>query len=114
MCILLALYMGRETHVSRDYFFRHVNVSNVPYRLPGPPLSADSLIGHLVKRGVTVGVGPHGVTSVGHPSAQEMANSRARNLRFDVGEVGHIAKNTTSLLCSHESAGNARLCWMPA
>ncbi|KAI1784103.1 hypothetical protein LXA43DRAFT_902257 [Ganoderma leucocontextum] len=55
--------------------------------LPGPPLSADSLIGHLIKRGVTVGVGPHGVSSIGHPGALEMANPRARNLRFDVGEA---------------------------
>ncbi|PIL36090.1 hypothetical protein GSI_01750 [Ganoderma sinense ZZ0214-1] len=55
--------------------------------LPGPPLSADSLIGYLIKSGVTVGVGPHGVMAVGHPGAQEMANSRARNLRFDVGEA---------------------------
>ena len=67
------------------------------FRLPGPPLSADSLIGYLIKSGVTVGVGPHGVTSIGHPGAQEMANSRARNLRFDVGEVGFICQ--TNLCC---------------
>ena len=68
----------------------------VSFRLPGPPLSADSLIGYLIKRGVTVGVGPHGVTAVGHPGAQEMANSRARNLRFNVGEVCLIVKRDLS------------------
>ncbi|EJF65056.1 hypothetical protein DICSQDRAFT_132576 [Dichomitus squalens LYAD-421 SS1] len=55
--------------------------------LPGPPMSADSLIGYLVKRGITVGVGPRGIGALGHPGVPEMANSRARNLRFDIGEA---------------------------
>ena len=50
-------------------------------------MSADSLVGHLLKHNVTVGVGPRGTGPLGHPFNAEMTNSRARNLRFDVGEV---------------------------
>ena len=50
-------------------------------------MSADSLVGYLLKHNVTVGVGPRGVGPIGHPFSAEMTNSRARSLRFDVGEV---------------------------
>ncbi|KAI0743926.1 hypothetical protein C8Q80DRAFT_1184079 [Daedaleopsis nitida] len=55
--------------------------------LHGPPVSADSLIGYLIKHNVTVGVGPRGVAAPGHQLSFDIANSRARNLRFDVGEA---------------------------
>ena len=55
--------------------------------LPGPPITEDSLISYLLRHNVTVGVGPRGVGPLGHPNSAEMTNSRARNLRFDVGEV---------------------------
>ncbi|KAI0769727.1 hypothetical protein BD413DRAFT_613748 [Trametes elegans] len=55
--------------------------------LPGPPLSADSLIGHLVKHNVTVGLGPHGISAISHAGSAGMASWSVRNLRFDAGEV---------------------------
>ncbi|CDO74447.1 hypothetical protein BN946_scf184979.g2 [Trametes cinnabarina] len=55
--------------------------------LPGPPLSADSLIGYLLKHNVTVGLGPHGIAAPSHPGSVEMASWAARNLRFDAGEA---------------------------
>ncbi|TFK90568.1 hypothetical protein K466DRAFT_543238 [Polyporus arcularius HHB13444] len=55
--------------------------------LPGPPQTADSLIGYLIKHNITVGVGPRGIGAMGHPGVIDMANSRARNLRFDIGEA---------------------------
>ncbi|RPD74182.1 hypothetical protein L226DRAFT_535646 [Lentinus tigrinus ALCF2SS1-7] len=55
--------------------------------LPGPPQTADSLIGYLIKHNITVGVGPRGIGAIGHPGVIDMANSRARNLRFDIGEA---------------------------
>ncbi|KAI0705003.1 hypothetical protein C8T65DRAFT_718924 [Cerioporus squamosus] len=55
--------------------------------LPGPPQTADSLIGYLIKHNVTVGVGPRGVGAIGHPTMIDIANSRTRNLRFDIGEA---------------------------
>ena len=54
-------------------------------------MSADSLVGYLLKHNVTVGVGPRGVGPIGHPFSAEMTNSRARNLRFDVGEVRELS-----------------------
>ncbi|KAI9060293.1 composite domain of metallo-dependent hydrolase [Trametes sanguinea] len=55
--------------------------------LPGPPLSADSLIGHLMKHNVTVALGTHGIEAPSHPGAMPMANWATRNLRFDAGEA---------------------------
>ncbi|KAI0374139.1 composite domain of metallo-dependent hydrolase [Pilatotrama ljubarskyi] len=55
--------------------------------LPGPPLSADSLIGHLIKRNVTVGLAPRGISAVSHPGNADMASWSVRNLRFDAGEA---------------------------
>ncbi|KAJ8496472.1 hypothetical protein ONZ51_g1109 [Trametes cubensis] len=55
--------------------------------LPGPPLSSDSLIGHLLKHNVTVGLGPHGIAAPSHPDAAHMAVWSTRNLRFDAGEA---------------------------
>ncbi|KAH9892482.1 hypothetical protein C8Q73DRAFT_732800 [Cubamyces lactineus] len=55
--------------------------------LPGPPLSSDSLISHLLRHNVTVGLGPHGIAALSHPDAAPMAVWSTRNLRFDAGEV---------------------------
>ncbi|KAI0630254.1 hypothetical protein C8Q77DRAFT_1137203 [Trametes polyzona] len=55
--------------------------------LPGPPLSADSLIGHLIKHNMTVGLGPRGISAHSHPGQTDMAAWSARNLRFDAGQA---------------------------
>ncbi|KAI0819971.1 hypothetical protein BC628DRAFT_1399702 [Trametes gibbosa] len=55
--------------------------------LPGPPLSADSLLGHLIKHNVTVALGPRGIAAQSHPGAADMASWSVRNLRFDAGEA---------------------------
>ncbi|KAI0355579.1 hypothetical protein OH77DRAFT_1424515 [Trametes cingulata] len=55
--------------------------------LPGPPLSADSLIGHLIKHNVTVGLGPYGISALNHPGSADMASWSDRNLRFDAGQA---------------------------
>ncbi|KAI0329713.1 hypothetical protein GY45DRAFT_1361902 [Cubamyces sp. BRFM 1775] len=55
--------------------------------LPGPPLSSDSLIGHLLKHNVAVGLGVHGIAAPSHPDATHMAVWATRNLRFDAGEA---------------------------
>ncbi|KAI0645593.1 hypothetical protein C8Q79DRAFT_1010536 [Trametes meyenii] len=55
--------------------------------LPGPPLSEDSLISHLIKHNVTVGLGPRGIASQSHAGEEGMASWSVRNLRFDAGEA---------------------------
>ncbi|KAH9858830.1 hypothetical protein C2E23DRAFT_800280 [Lenzites betulinus] len=74
--------------------------------LPGPPLSADSLIGHLIKHNVTVGLGPRGIAAQSHPGTADMASWSVRNLRFDAGEAaldagpGVLDKEATFALVS--------------
>ena len=51
-------------------------------RLPGPPLSQDSTVVHLVSRGVIVGLGVMGVG--GDPGISSWAT---RNTRFDISWV---------------------------
>ena len=74
-------------------------------------MTTDSLIGHLLKHNVTVGVGPRGVGPIGHPFSAEMTNSRARNLRFDLGEVREVSfLNLEAVLFSIKAAVES---WYP-
>ncbi|KAI0779702.1 hypothetical protein C8Q74DRAFT_1447183 [Fomes fomentarius] len=88
--IKLTIAGGTEAHLlASELAAANVGVIVTPTRsyTPWPPLTADSLVGYLIKHNVTVGVGPRGIGAIGHPYTIEMANSRARNLRFDVGEA---------------------------
>ncbi|EMD37401.1 hypothetical protein CERSUDRAFT_83171 [Gelatoporia subvermispora B] len=55
---------------------------------PGPPLSEDGPIAHLIKHNVTVGIGPQGVSG-----AAELSTWAVRNTRFDAGWAHYESPN---------------------
>ncbi|OCH88880.1 composite domain of metallo-dependent hydrolase [Obba rivulosa] len=59
--------------------------------VPGPPLSEDSPIAHLVKHNVTVGIGPQGTNAMADLSAWAV-----RNTRFDAGWEHYESPNVIS------------------
>ncbi len=61
--------------------------------MPGPPLSQDSALVHLLKHNVTVGLGVMGINTNTQISAWS-----ARNTRFDVSWVNKFLFSSDKLL----------------
>lgn len=71
----------RVTVISRLLIF-----SDVYHSLPGPPLTQDSAVVHLMEHNVTVGMGVMGINQ-----SPTISVWSARNARFDVSWVGRLA-----------------------